>query len=164
MAKKQSGWGPKFDRKRARLKKQKGGKKKPASAKTSKPAVSAKLDAELAKICEVAPPPPDDRLAEYLKQVYRLRIKVVSSIELQEAIKSQRAQHPRTSRNYIGTIVRLTAPEHVTPKMKYKYVSTLMYALKKDVEPNGLIEFMRKNGGLNGCCKLWGAEYGRRRS
>jgi hypothetical protein len=56
----------------------------------------------------------------------------------------------------------MTAGDHVTSKMKYKYVTTLEYAFRKGIEPRDLIAFIKNHGGLNKCVELWSKKYGRR--
>jgi hypothetical protein len=123
----------------------------------------ADLEAALAKVRKAAPPPPsDDPIYKYLERVYRLRQKVEKSPELQEAIKAERAaHHPKLSTKYIRLIIELTAGDHVTNKMKHKYTVTLQYAFTKGVKAEDLIEFIKKQGGLNKCVELWSKNYGR---
>jgi hypothetical protein len=123
------------------------------------------LEAELAKLREVAPPPPppEDPLYKYLRLVYRLRRKVASSAELQNAIKSFHAAHfPRTLQQYAAFIIQMTAGDHVRSKKRYKYVTALEYAFSNNVKSEDLTAFIKKQGGLNKCVELWNKSHGSR--
>jgi hypothetical protein len=125
---------------------------------------STDLEVELAKVQAVAPPLIfEDPIYKYLLRVYRLRRKVSHSSELKKAIKAEHAGHfPNRVKDYAGVIIDLTAP-HVTSRAKYKYVTTIKYALKEGVEPKHFIAFVKEQGGINKCCELWAKTYGRRR-
>ncbi len=123
----------------------------------------ADLEAELEKVRKAAPPPPssDDPIYNYLQRVYRLRRKLATSPELQQAIIDVDAALRLTkSIIYTRVIIELTAP-HVSTKMKYKYVTVLQYALKEGVKANDFVEFVKKRGGLNKCVDRWSQKYGR---
>ena len=111
---------------------------------------------ELTKVRALTPPPPtDDPIYDYLTGVYRLRCKVASSAELQNALKAYHKAHsPRTLQQYAGVIIQMTAGDHVTSKMKYKYVIALDYAFANNVKPENLKTFIKHQGGLNKCVKL----------
>jgi hypothetical protein len=154
--KKQSGWKTKAVKSRQR------NKQKSAPAKAPKPAVSAELEPELAKIRDVAPLQRVDRLNKFLERVLDLRLKVESTVQLRDAIKSLPSlYYPRTLKNFTAVIIQLTAP-HVTANMRNKYVNTLEYAFHEGIKPNGLVEFIQRNT-LNGCCDLWKKKYGKKR-
>ena len=125
-------------------------------------ALPTELEDELTKIRALAPPPPpsDDPIYNYLTSVYRLRCKVASSAELQSALKAyHKANSPRTLQQYAGVIIQMTAGDHVTGHMKYKYVIALDYAFANHVQPNNLKTFLRKQGGFNNCVELWKKKY-----
>jgi hypothetical protein len=114
------------------------------------------LKAELENVCELAPPPSDDPIYDYLTGVYRLRCKVASSAELQNALKAHHKAHsPKTLQEYAGVIIQLTAGDHVGSNMKYKYVAALEYAFADNVKPQNLKSFIKQHGGLNKCVELW---------
>ena len=120
--------------------------------------IPTQLKAELKKVCEVAPPPPpkEDPIYKYLSGVYRLRRKVASSVELQNALKAyHRAHMPKTLQQYAGAIIQMTAGDHVTSNMKHKYVATLEYAFANQVKSTDLKSFIQKQGGINKCVALW---------
>ena len=122
----------------------------------------ADLEAELEKVRALAPPPPsDDPIYEYLTSVYRLRCKVASSTELQNALKAYHKAHsPKTLQQYAAVIIQMTAGDHVTSNMKYKYVIALDYAFANKVKPKGLKAFIKQQGGFNKCVALWRKKYG----
>ena len=124
-------------------------------------ALPTELEDELTKVRALAPPPPsDDPIYKYLTSVYRLRCKVASSAELQSALKAyHKAQSPRTLQQYAGVIIQMTAGDHVTKNMKYKYVIALDYAFANHVQPKNLKTFLRKQGGFNNCVELWKKKY-----
>jgi hypothetical protein len=117
----------------------------------------ADLEAALDELREAAPPPPtDEPIYDYLTSVYRLRCKVASSAELQSALKAyHKANSPRTLQQYAGVIIQTTAGDHVTSKMKYKYVIALDYAFANNVKAKGLKAFIKQQGGFNKCVALW---------
>jgi hypothetical protein len=119
------------------------------------------LEDELTKVRALAPPPPsDDPIYDYLTGVYRLRCKVASSAKLQNALKAYHKAHsPRTLQQYAGVIIQMTAGDHISSKMKYKYVIGLDYAFANHVQPNNLKTFIRKQGGFNNCVELWKKKY-----
>jgi hypothetical protein len=122
----------------------------------------ADLEAELTKVREAAPPPApkEDPTYKYLRSVYRLRRKVETSPELQEAIKAKHAEHhPRTSRTYAGVIIQLTGPD-ITSKNKHKYVTALEYAFREGIRAKDVVEFIKEHGGLSKFSKLWKMKYG----
>jgi hypothetical protein len=94
------------------------------------------LEDELTKVRALAPPPPsDDPIYDYLTAVYRLRCKVASSAELQSALKAYHKAHsPRTLQQYAGVIIQMTAGDHISTNMKYKYVAALEFAFTKNVQ------------------------------
>jgi hypothetical protein len=109
------------------------------------------------------PPPPEDPIHEYLSRVYRLRCRVASSAELQSALKAHhKARSPKTLQQYAGVIIQLTAGDHITSNMKYKYVAALEYAFADDVKPQNLKAFIKLQGGLNRCVELWKKKRGRK--
>ena len=112
---------------------------------------------ELTKVRALAPPQPsDDPIYDYLTGVYRLRCKVASSAELQNALQAYHKAHsPRTLQQYAGVIIQMTAGDHVTSNMKYKYVAALEYAFANSVKPKNLKAFIKRQGGLNKCVELW---------
>jgi hypothetical protein len=145
-----SNWG---DLTKARLRQQRA-KGKAMSLPTS-------LKAELENVCELAPPPSDDPIYDYLTGVYRLRCKVASSAELQNALKAHHKAHsPKTLQEYAGVIIQLTAGDHVTSNMKYKYVAALKYAFADNVKPQNFKSFVKQQGGLNKCVELWKIKHG----
>jgi hypothetical protein len=122
-------------------------------------ALPTHLADELTKV-GAPPPPSDDPIYDYLTSVYRLRCKVASSAELQSALKAYHKAHsPRTLQQYAGVIIQMTAGDHVTSHMKYKYVIALDYAFANHVQPNNLKTFLRKQGGFNNCVELWKKKY-----
>ena len=132
-----------------------------STKKTNK--VPTDLEAELTKVRKAAPPAPpkEDPIYKFLRRVYRLRRKVETSPELQEAIKAKHAEHhPRTSRTYAGVIIQLTGPDHITSKMKHKYVTALELAFREGIRAKDLVEFIKEQGGLNKFSKLWKKKYG----
>jgi hypothetical protein len=126
-------------------------------------ALPADLEAELAKVCKAAPAPPtDDPIYQYLRRVYRLRRKLTKTSEWQDTLRDfGDAHHRQISTNYIRLIIQLTAPDHVTTKMKHKYTAALQYALEKGIKSNDLEKFIKEQGGLNKCVELWSKKYGR---
>jgi hypothetical protein len=122
------------------------------------------LEAALNKVRAAAPAPQsDDPIYKYLRRVYRLRRKVKTLPEMQRALKAYHKEHyPKTRKEYTGVIIEMTAGDHVTRNMKYKYFTALAYAYKKKIRPNDFIDFLHKCGGLNKCGELWRKEYGRR--
>ena len=120
-------------------------------------ALPTELEDELTKVRALAPPPPsDDPIYDYLTGVYRLRCKVASSAELQNALQAYHKAHsPRTLQQYAGVIIQMTAGDHVTSNMKYKYVAALEYAFANNVKPKNLKAFIKRQGGLNKCVELW---------
>jgi hypothetical protein len=121
-----------------------------------------RLEEELKKVRAAAPPPSDDPIYKYLRRVYRLRQKLENSPEWQQAIQKYHAvQAPRTVKSYPGIIIKLTAGDHITSKMKYKYITALEYAFRKNVQPEDLKAFIKDQGGLNKCVELWNKKYGR---
>ena len=126
----------------------------------------ADLEAELDKVRKAAPPPPiEDPIYEYLKRVYRLRRKVASSPDLQEALKDlHKKHHPRTLQQYAAVIIELTAGGRVSRNRKNKYVTALNYAYREGVAPKDLIGFVQKNGGLNKCGDLFRKKHRQRTS
>ncbi len=125
-------------------------------------ALPADLKAELDKIREVAPPPPTvDPLYKYLRRVYRLRQKLETSHEWQDAVVRYHNVHRlRLKENYVRFIIQQTAGDHVTDKMKNKYKIALQLALEEAIKPVDVIAFIKKHGGLNGCIELWKEKYG----
>ena len=117
---------------------------------------------ELTKVRALTPPPPtDDPIYDYLTGVYRLRCKVASSAELQNALKGYHKAHgPKTLQQYAGVIIMLTAGDHITSNMKSKYVAALEYAFANNVKTKNLKAFIRRQGGLNKCVELWSKKRG----
>jgi hypothetical protein len=122
----------------------------------------ADLEAELAKVREVAPPPPsDDPIYKYLKGVYRLRYKLECSPEWKKIVqKYHNARRLRIEKNYTRFIIERTAGDHLTDNMKHKYKVAIDLAFKERIEPAGVIAFIKKQGGLNKCVELWNKKYG----
>jgi hypothetical protein len=125
-------------------------------------ALPTELEDELTKIRALAPPPPSqDPLYDYLTGVYRLRCKVPSSVELQNALKAYHKAHsPKPLQQYAAAIIQMTAGDHVTSNMKYKYVNALDYAFANHVQPKNLRTFLRKRGGFNNCVEPWKKKHG----
>jgi hypothetical protein len=115
------------------------------------------LEDELTQVRALAPPPPsDDPIYDYLTSVYRLRCKVASTPEVQNALKAYHKVHsPRTLQEYAGVIIQLTAGDHISSNMKSKYVAALEYAFANNVKPQNLKTFIQQKGGLNKCVELW---------
>jgi len=124
----------------------------------------ADLEAELDKVRKAAPPPPsDDPIYKYLSRVYRLQRKIASSSDWQKVIQRYRGAHAsRTSKKYPSVVIKLTAGDHITSNMKYKYVTALEYAFAKNVESKNLKDFIKQRGGLNKCVELWNKKHGGR--
>ncbi len=122
----------------------------------------ADLEEALKKVRAVAPPPPsDDPIYMYLRRVYRLQREIASSSGWQKAIQKYHAAHaPHTSKSYPGVIFKLTAGNHITSNMKYKYATALEYVLANNVEPENLRTFIKEQGGLNKCVDLWKIKHG----
>ena len=57
----------------------------------------------------------------------------------------------------------LTAGDHITSNMKYKYVAALEYAFADNVNPQNLKAFIQQRGGLNKCVELWKKKRGSKR-
>jgi hypothetical protein len=115
------------------------------------------LKAELENVRELAPPPPSE-IYDYLTGVYRLRCKVASSAALQNALKAYHKAHsPKTLQEYAGVIIQLTAGDHITSNMKYKYVAALEYAFADNVNPQNLKAFIQQ------CVELWKKKRGGKR-
>jgi hypothetical protein len=86
---------------------------------------------------------------------------VASSAELQNALKAYHKAHsPKTLQQYAGVIIQMTAGDHVTSNMKYKYVIALDYAFANKVKPKGLKAFIKQQGGFNKCVALWNKKHG----
>jgi hypothetical protein len=117
----------------------------------------ADLEAELERVCKAAPPPPSDGpIYKYLSRVYRLQRKIASSSDWQKVIQRYRGAHAsRTSKKYPSVVIKLTAGDHITSNMKYKYVTALEYAFANNVQSKNLKAFIKRQGGLNKCVKLW---------
>lgn len=73
---------------------------------------------------------------------------VARSPDMQRALKAYHSKHcPRTLQQYAGVIIEMTAPDHVTPKMKNKYVTAIQYAHREGIKPSDFVEFIRDRGG-----------------
>ena len=66
------------------------------------------------------------------------------------------------SKKYLSVVIKLTAGDHVTSNMKYKYVTALEYAFANNVQSENLRAFIKQQGGLNKCVELWNKKYGGR--
>lgn len=111
----------------------------------------------------VPPPPPDEPIYKYLRRVYALAGKIASSSKWQKAVQKYHAAHAsRTLKNYSSVIIKLTAGDDITTKMKYKYVTALEYAFANKIKPKNLKAFVKQQRGLNGCVELWNKKHGRK--
>lgn len=125
----------------------------------------ADLEAELEKLRASAPPPPSDApIYAYLEHVYELQKKIAGSSEWEKAMRNYHSTHAsRTLKNFAGLIFSLTADDHITSAMKYKYITALEYASANHVKPKDLKSFVKKCGGFNKCVELWNQKYGTKR-
>lgn len=114
---------------------------------------------DLQLVRRAAPPPPEEHLYRYLEAVYRLDVKWRERANQEEvrtwmARYSEQNFHHRLNRRRFRFIIEVTAPGHISARMKWKYATALERAQKRKVSPNKLREFMRKHGGLNGVVEL----------
>jgi hypothetical protein len=104
-----------------------------------------------------APPPPGrDPVIVYLKATYREISKWFEGDDnVHDEIVSfyQKTLHGRTNRSYARVLIELSAPPHVSPQEKSKYVNVLRYAYRRKVRPDNFEEFVAKNGGIKGCIR-----------
>ena len=122
----------------------------------------ADLEAELDKMRALAPPPPsDDPIYKHLRRVYRLWHKVESSPKWKTAIqKYHKASGLRIEKHYIRFIIQRTAGDHVKDNMKHKYKVILDLAFEEGIKPEDVVDFFKKQGGINKCVDLWKDKYG----
>jgi hypothetical protein len=117
------------------------------------------LDAELAKIREVAPPPPDDAVYMYLRKIYRLRI-TVGDDELPPDLQAKFKRLKKTMdrkilKNYFRVIIEATAGDNIGHKVRWKYSNALSEAYHNDVSEKSLKKFIRGNGGINKTSEIY---------
>jgi hypothetical protein len=112
------------------------------------------LEAELAEIRAAAPNP--DQIFTYLGLSYRLFRKAAKSDAVGNGLKKLHSEHfPNTRRNFAAAIIEATAVRSDRHGMKHKYVSAMQYAYAKKIKPKDLVDFIKKEGGLNACTEAW---------
>jgi hypothetical protein len=118
-----------------------------------KSSISPTWDTDLEAIRELAPPPPKEAIYPYLKAVY-LRARKLGPIDgpKEKELNKIADRYPKKIKfDRFRLIIELTAPPHMTSKMKWKYTRALQYARQRGVKSADLIAFMKKKGGINGC-------------
>ena len=120
----------------------------------------SEIESGLNEVRKSAPPPPEDVLHLYLKNVYRLR-RSLSDHPSEKTVavfkKLAKRAHPRVQKNFTRVIIDLTAGKHVTSKMKGKYADALNWAFVSKVKSKDVVAFLKKKGGLNARIEEYGA-------
>ena len=124
--------------------------------KTESP-ISPTWDEDLERIRKLAPPPPEETIYGYLKAVYRRGRKLGTIDEKKQKKLNKIAGRYRQQIkfNRFRLIIEMTAPSHMTSKMKWKYTKTLQYARHQDTQSKDLIKFIKSEGGINACVKKY---------
>ena len=116
------------------------------------------LPEALDEIRQSAPRPRDDRLYRYLANVYALRLSLANKpkADVRSALNIlAKTIHQRIAKNIIRLIIELSAPDHITSKMKGKYSGALNWALIQEVSAKKVKKFLHDQGGLNACVKKY---------
>jgi hypothetical protein len=119
----------------------------------SKYAISQTWDHDLANVKKKAPPPPEETTYRWLRAVYRMvrKNRPPYSPQQKEKLNALERSVSTRMRSIERLIIELTAPTHVTRKMRWKYAVTLNYARSRNIKTEDLIEFIKKKGGINAC-------------
>ena len=100
---------------------------------------------------KAAPPPPEATIYEYMRKLHRLRRKYDSS-SLRTALRGNNpGKTSKRKRSVTRLIVDATMGSHVSGKRRWKYEQVEEFARSQKVTPKAMEEFIRKNGGINGC-------------
>lgn len=110
---------------------------------------------ELQKVGDAAPLPKDEALFRYLEAAYTFRRQWDPRSRKNETLwrNAHDNLHPRLKKLAVRVIIELTAPQHITPRMRWKYAAALQCALEHRVRRGQLAKFIEQHGGLNGTIK-----------